>query len=170
MTGGLFQSTPPRGWRRDCSLLYDRTFYFNPLHREGGDETYICFLRRRTISIHSTARVETVQYWKIIWNRCDFNPLHREGGDTALLANAKAFVTFQSTPPRGWRLVCPLPGRHNGYFNPLHREGGDWRHRISFRYHGNFNPLHREGGDFQVPVQFRTINVFQSTPPRGWRL
>ena len=33
---------------------------FNPLHREGGDDFQSRFVDQRAISIHSTARVETV--------------------------------------------------------------------------------------------------------------
>ena len=56
----VFQSTPPRGWRRQfLPDGYSTHHYFNPLHREGGDGVY-----RHIITL-----------------QLDFNPLHREGGD-----------------------------------------------------------------------------------------
>ena len=81
-----FQSTPPRGWRRGYSLPPARRFPdFNPLHREGGDYLIYSFLRTAAISIHSTARVETMAL-----------TIQRES------------LTFQSTPPRGWRPRCQM--------------------------------------------------------------
>ena len=55
-----FQSTPPRGWRHRHSIFLPPVF---------------------PISIHSTARVETVLLRKLIFDGGNFNPLHREGGD-----------------------------------------------------------------------------------------
>ena len=78
-----FQSTPPRGWRPCRGLLEGgKDWNFNPLHREGGDDDDLIVLQDIlifqstpprgwrlthnglahlliTISIHSTARVET---------------------------------------------------------------------------------------------------------------
>ena len=55
-----FQSTPPRGWRPWTSSFQPfRLYYFNPLHREGGDSDLVGKLPEAAISIHSTARVET---------------------------------------------------------------------------------------------------------------
>ncbi len=78
-----------------------------------------------TISIHSTARVETRS---CSWNIFSF--------------------LFQSTPPRGWRQAGHRTTHMiSSYFNPLHREGGDQRVQGDSKTPGDFNPLHREGGD-----------------------
>ena len=98
-----FQSTPPRGWRRENKYMC------NP---------------ELNISIHSTTRVETAvsgSAWPYRrfqstpprgWRRSashsqplapHFNPLHHEGGD----------------PGRNITVDTPT------YFNPLHHEGGD---------------------------------------------
>ena len=166
---------------------------FNPLHREGGD-----FIRTvpnlvYDISIHSTARVETGTFRKRAGEPRDFNPLHREGGDlqqpTAYIrasmisihSTARVETTFlhprnnripqfQSTPPRGWRLIISL--RHissNTAFQSTPPRG--WRPVPGFytslpQY---FNPLHREGGDDFSPGLPCRDGRFQSTPPRGWR-
>ena len=99
----VFQSTPPRGWRQDFFKLKVVSQYFNPLHREGGDEALEALAVPTWISIHSTARVETLCqfYWAV--QAFYFNPLHREGGDLS-----KSYLYSIDTD-----------------FNPLHREGGD---------------------------------------------
>ena len=60
---------------------------FNPLHHEGGDfsTSRLFTLCARTISIHSTTRVETIFFFNLFIN-----------------------ILFQSTPPRGWRHAAPL--------------------------------------------------------------
>ena len=99
-------------------------FYFNPHHREGGDEVtmkiriprYIsihttakvvtvphCLLSRRSyISIHTTAKVVTRQDILHLQRGRYFNPHHREGGDTLNWEETFNMLTFQSTPPRRW--------------------------------------------------------------------
>ena len=77
---------------------------------------------------------------------------------------------FQSTPPRGWRLltakyefvllhisihstarvetkVMAIVLWSDANFNPLHREGGDSDADMGVDGTSDFNPLHREGGD-----------------------
>ena len=76
---------------------------FNPLHREGGDLLTVHYLPLTAISIHSTARVETIKFYRMGGASLNFNPLHREGGDRV------KYVTLFN----------------NLNFNPLHREGGD---------------------------------------------
>ncbi len=147
----------------------------------------------KQISIHSTARVETLclsarsntpgtfqstppRGWRHRAGYCEkgrkgyFNPLHREGGDLLRPISAGRSWRFQSTPPRGWRQSMDLQQRiPNIHFNPLHREGGDsGRSHLTYTS-GNFNPLHREGGDTVVLPAAVVPSRFQSTPPRGWR-
>ena len=146
--GILFQSTPPRGWRPDCSP----TIGCSPLFQstpprgwrpaEAAAEAAIF-----TISIHSTARVETLQ--RIIsslvsWN---FNPLHREGGDDPARDVQQELLAFQSTPPRGWRRLC----------NNLHPAPA----AISIH-----STARVETTNFNICC---IVIRFQSTPPRGWR-
>ncbi len=51
------------------------------------------------ISIHSTARVETIYLCEGRgWERINFNPLHREGGDRLKLSFANGFlISIHST-------------------------------------------------------------------------
>ena len=122
----IFQSTPPRGWRHMLRVAKDTDILKISIHSTTRVETadaLVC-VHMMQISIHSTTRVET-------GNR----------------GTAPLFMSFQSTPPRGWRQRKALYARPSGNFNPLHHEGGD-------RY--AFEPLFNRRG-------------FQSTPPRGWR-
>ena len=78
-----FQSTPPRGRRLLGLVVTPPIEHFNPLRREGGDiRAYVSF---PPIG--------------------DFNPLRREGGDISSTSLAADLIRFQSTPPRGRRLV-----------------------------------------------------------------
>ena len=144
-----FQSTPPRGWR-PCHPVRPsgRSSYFNPLHREGGDG---CLLRRHTRPAY-------------------FNPLHREGGDCIYPGIPhKRHISIHSTA-RVETFIFIQMCRNIHDFNPLHREGGDGCRDDISTDTANFNPLHREGGDLSLPVPALRPGVFQSTPPRGWRL
>ena len=145
-----FQSTPPRGWRPDRPTRNSfLTVNFNPLHREGGDRVYsaisdACFYFN---PLHREGGDSVPGFYTSLPQY--FNPLHREGGDsappnnpcssTAISIHSTARVEtmtfppsyclrkqFQSTPPRGWRLLLrPFVHHCISYFNPLHREGGD---------------------------------------------
>ena len=127
----LFQSTPPRGWRHNTGIWYD--FYdghFNPLHREGGDTAPPARQGQiREISIHSTARVETVCASNLfsdipisihstarVETRIGYNYPIQRGISIHSTARVETFLNhcfflssllFQSTPPRGWRPLTP---------------------------------------------------------------
>ncbi len=100
------------------------------------------------ISIHSTTRVETANLY--------YSPI--------------TFNSFQSTPPRGWRLRWMYHQQHQPKFQSTPPRG--WRRDITSRSRGDstisihsttrvetlphdsilalfkhFNPLHHEGGD-----------------------
>ena len=122
--------------------------YFNPLHREGGD-----IIKRMykgtptTISIHSTARVETAKD----------NKFARK-------------LEFQSTPPRGWRRRLVLRNPHPILIS-IHSTARVETKRLieALAELDDFNPLHREGGDCARRAGMYQVTKFQSTPPRGWR-
>ena len=120
-----FQSTPPRGWRRSTSDIYVITV---------------------VISIHSTTRVETINLLKIRHhNHISIHSTTRV--ETTLSYMDTLPLRFQSTPPRGWRLLSPLVPRDREIFQSTPPRG--WR--LSNR--SRSPPTHQ----------------FQSTPPRGWR-
>ena len=165
-----FQSTPPRGWRRHHQILVFLPYHIS-IHSTARVETraFPSIMTYFWISIHSTARVETitsinggVDYIISIHSTArvetrtgcgtpsllNFNPLHREGGDRRRAVLVALFITFQSTPPRGWRLICIRMLFLNLIFQSTPPRG--WRLKC---------------------VTLHTFFLlFQSTPPRGWRL
>ena len=145
-----FQSTPPRGWRHismDNALLVS------------------------SISIHSTARVETVlskEHRPQLPGKFQSTP--PRGWRPYAYHHAVYYLTFQSTPPRGWRPRVVFNSIHISSFQSTPPRG--WRQAMSYKMMQNihdFNPLHREGGDHGNPIIVPCSNQFQSTPPRGWR-
>mgnify|MGYP000106702080 FL=1 len=143
---------------------------FNPLHREGGDLLISGLPSADQISIHSTARVETMFDTSVPANTTDFNPLHREGGDWCAYEACRQHMEFQSTPPRGWRLMHRLINLGNLRIS-IHSTARveTWISPPPTPFTSNFNPLHREGGDFSAHSVRNMDSLFQSTPPRGWR-
>ena len=81
----MFQSTPPRGGRRDYPAKRTATNCFNPRPRVGGDETASKLPFTLDVSIHAPA-----------W------------GATKPLQNFPSPLMFQSTPPRGGRPIIPF--------------------------------------------------------------
>ena len=81
-TDPVFQSTLPRGERRD--VIY-------------GD------VKEIQISIHAPTRGATLKDISIFINTLDFNPRSHEGSDAAESAGAATLQLFQSTLPRGER-------------------------------------------------------------------
>ena len=120
---------------------------FNPLHHEGGDLHFRhTFQPLGPISIHSTTRVETsVKDISDILTDISIHSTTRV--ETDIISGPSAALEFQSTPPRGWRLMRYQTSRVVEYFNPLHHEGGDSRRLQSPVRLSDFNPLHHEGGD-----------------------
>ena len=100
----LFQSTPPRGWRRNGVQQENIAKLFQSTPPRGwrlSAHVGIWFLQQ--ISIHSTTRVETIYHLLYRQSFPYFNPLHHEGGDGSRACVCTCRRKFQSTPPRGWR-------------------------------------------------------------------
>ena len=99
---------------------------FNPRSREGSDRAASSNKEKRyQISIHAPARGAT---------RC--SPFR--------LADHN---TFQSTLPRGERLLQASVLTSIVHFNPRSREGSDHGRFTTMETHGYFNPRSREGSD-----------------------
>jgi len=77
---------------------------------------------------------------------------------------------FQSTPPRGGRLLLIIRDHQQQYFNPRPRVGGDGDVSPPEREVSIFQSTPPRGGRLVVPQQFSQSAPFQSTPPRGGRL
>ena len=76
-----FQSTPPRGRRRNSLTRQKTLIYFNPRLREGGDIPCDIPCDISTISIHASVREATIFPVCVALHHWYFNPRLREGGD-----------------------------------------------------------------------------------------
>ena len=145
-----------------------------------------------TISIHAPTRGATLRLNSFVFFCVDFNPRSHEGSDLWIMVSQSVVTIFQSTLPRGERRRPVRPAvSYSGHFNPRSHEGSDYplqtfRHKATY-----FNPRSHEGSDdFHCVPKYRrchisihaptrgatipdffanSINVFQSTLPRGER-
>ena len=74
---------------------------------------------------------------------------------------------FQSTLPRGERLVKPCCLKYPFNFNPRSREGSDKRHSRNMFETIDFNPRSREGSDAILSRDPRNAEISIHAPARG---
>ena len=157
-------------------LLQTARSRFNPRPRAGGDlnTSASTFVTAPSFNPRPRAGGDlTCATW--CWpTRTCFNPRPRAGGDSSTArGSTRCSSMFQSTPPRGGRLV--------------HREGLDAvLEHVSIHAPARgatrpprgarrgaracFNPRPRAGGDSTVSsAESAAFSAFQSTPPRGGR-
>ena len=128
--------------------------------------------------------------WCAAWSCCCFNPRPRVGGDPcAALGGPVLDVSIHAPAWGATAYRAPGHGLVTG-FNPRPRVGGDGRGRTHMPRRHSFNPRPRVGGDATQLLGFaqthvsihapawgatrpclrrRTMDRFQSTPPRGGR-
>ena len=123
-----FQSTPPRGWRLYSSAISLAPFSFQSTPPRGWRQLYDEVVEKQYNfnPLHREGGDADRCPWGIHMGY--FNPLHREGGDVRNVCQLTMGLIFQSTPPRGWRPEQIKTVNVDGDFNPLHREGGDDHH------------------------------------------
>ena len=99
------------------------------------------------ISIHSTARVET-HYRLHMHLHISFQSTPPRGWRHGIRMPKPRFCTFQSTPPRGWRQGTVWIAVR-AYDISIHSTARVETHTLWLPVLGqyDFNPLHREGGD-----------------------
>ena len=123
---GLFQSTLPRGERRQIRCSPKRDCNFNPRSREGSDITTRPDIRRHP-DFNPRSREGSDIY--LISSPCpladNFNPRSREGSDGDNITFSWLLEEFQSTLPRGERLRRHWQAEGLTDFNPRSREGSD---------------------------------------------
>ena len=124
--GDLFQSTRPRGARRNGGASFRAEWGFQSTRPRGARP-------QDTVYNHSM--------------EC-FNPRAREGRDPHHAGRRALSARFQSTRPRGARQQGRglQRGSRNG-FNPRAREGRDLTFFSYFHINYSFNPRAREGRD-----------------------
>ena len=141
-----FQSTLPRGERRDWKPSTGAVRGFNPRSRAGSDEG--------VTNISHTV--------------CSFNPRSRAGSDTTKPIVETHYTEFQSTLPRGERLrrkraPCPL------FLFQSTLPRGERPGRSASRTSGRrFNPRSRAGSDGYTDVEAYAFDkVSIHAPARG---
>ena len=98
-----------------------------------------------------------------------FNPRSHEGSDTSQSSQKGGENIFQSTLPRGERLLVDVTcTKIQKFQSTLPR--GERRNVYGITAESpNFNPRSHEGSDHPVPFPNRVTCQFQSTLPRGER-
>ena len=142
----MFQSTPPHGGATHPATKADHQEMVS-IHApaRGGDDTPLCAQERPSVSIHAPARGGDPGDQDVPGSvRVSIHAPAR-GGDGQSGHCWHGWEVFQSTPPHGGRLRCPLLDCTIHCFNPRPRTGG-----------------RRTGWPIIVPT-----TTFQSTPPHG---
>ena len=166
-----------------------RHITFNPRSRVGNDTTPAEFAGEECLSIHvpawgtTSSRINKLYLWTL--------SIHVPAwGTTARNQTAHKQMIFQSTFPRGERLLLNSKYLYHVTFNPRSRVGNDrskpdvltfprlsihvpaWGTTFSYRScHKvlSFNPRSRVGNDCTNSVHCQIQENFQSTFPRGER-
>ena len=142
----LFQSTHPRGVRLFVSFFRTIRASFNPRTHVGCDQYGMADYHLLRVSIHAPT-----------WGATD-----------AAHVTALEFL-FQSTHPRGVRLLTYQGEVLQRCFNPRTHVGCDLCPSAGRRPRSSFNPRTHVGCDFSM-TWFIPTSKFQSTHPRGVRL
>ena len=107
-----FQSTRPRGARlRPCPEAAKRGRVSIHAPARGATDGFIAGHRRLVVSIHAPARGATHRSTDCHQYRRGFNPRARAGRDVQLFTIRAGAAQFQSTRPRGARLILPKTAR-----------------------------------------------------------
>ena len=170
-SGVMFQSTLPRGERLDLAL---HNSVIN------------------LVSIHAPTRGATKAGFSFRIRSAGFNPRSHEGSDIIFPGYRFLSLKFQSTLPRGERLIITYYPRGDSMFqstlprgerlplfftrfkefrcfNPRSHEGSDNTSANSSQTSERFNPPSHEGSDHTTVRHMKLIWRFQSTLPRGER-
>ena len=143
----LFQSTHPRGVRRDAA---------------------VDLLLEHLVSIHAPARGATPRKAGLPRRPECFNPRTREGCDPVKRPLSGARTVSIHAPARGATQEWAVRLSRHQRFNPRTREGCDVFEPKIRRELKCFNPRTREGCD-AIPLASVPAFLFQSTHPRGVR-
>ena len=163
----LFQSTPPRGerhqlrsqdWRTDIVSIHAPT--------RGATFAHLAFRPFRNVSIHAPTRGATlIVDW--FWGEPCVSIHAPTRGATNGEDVKPLYVAFQSTPPRGERLLILLAVFSLLCFNPRPHEGSDSLRKELRCKRSCFNPRPHEGSDLRLsPYDFYTP-VSIHAPTRG---
>ncbi len=142
----MFQSTRPRGARHDAA----RGFHQNK------------------VSIHAPTRGATIDRLRYRYFHTRFNPRAHAGRDICISSIDDAPYVFQSTRPRGARLVLTShPSTMCSCFNPRAHAGRDSSLLVFISSNFCFNPRAHAGRDLRRPSRLGQGGVSIHAPTRG---
>ena len=121
------------------------------------------------VSIHAPARRATCPYPSYRDGITSFNPRPRAAGDVPIPFISGRHHKFQSTPPRGGRLLLTLRAVLNGQFQSTPPRGGRQVLLAVGALFRKFQSTPPRGGRPSVIDNLCVVSPFQSTPPRGGR-
>ena len=169
MTVPVFQSTLPRGERHLPQTRCPENVYFNPRSREGSDEDVTTKVDSLEISIHAPARGATVDPFFGSLDHVISIHAPARGATFGTLRSIPAASLFQSTLPRGERLLCGANLKLVIQFqSTLPRGERLSTGRVSESLRRFQSTLPR--GERRIKTVFSFFQIpFQSTLPRGER-
>ncbi len=170
---------------------YETVLYFNPRSREGSDtvvghmvdggvisihapargatNTLTQHVFVRIISIHAPARGATYMVSLDLLHLADFNPRSREGSDMPTQPPFSAHGSFQSTLPRGERLLITSTFDSKALFQSTLPRGERPFSLLSLSSLLLFQSTLPRGERLNHSIQNHYATQFQSTLPRGER-
>ena len=147
-----FQSTRPRGARHQGDSFYMPSAQFQSTRPRGARRLAHLFAGLHPgVSIHAPARGATDKKGRGT-KEISFNPRARAGRDPSIRHHPLTPPTFQSTRPRGARLVLPPKSVGCSRFNPRARAGRDWLVMSGADLTTGFNPRARAGRDIRRKI------------------
>ena len=181
---------PARGATCDLQIKIKKSKFQSTLPRGERQEVHSLRCRQKHISIHAPARGATKWDRTYVPGYYDFNPRSREGSDdqtafssliytvisihapargaTIIMLSTVGSLKFQSTLPRGERLVFKVHLLFYIYhFNPRSREGSDKRFANATSQDYDFNPRSREGSDQKLNLKREGILDFNPRSREG---
>ena len=170
-TSSTFQSTHPRGVRPKPKAMTECLSNFNPRTREGCDACSPC--KGGASNEHFNPRTREgcdKNSDSMVLLTIEFQSTHPRGVRLLSICFSFHHFEFQSTHPRGVRRTLPPQRPTRGNFNPRTREGCD-RHDLDADFiRRNFNPRTREGCDPSRASSSSRFWNFKPRTPCGVRL
>ena len=167
----IFQSTHPRGVRHDLLNLLEKKSKIS-IHAPARGATPLS-RKRSTSKRHFNPRTREgcdVSDHPHREDVADFNPRTREGCDGNHFYSLTSRKRFQSTHPRGVRLLPPSASQFAVFhFNPRTREGCDLDTWVLVEKEWPFQSTHPRGVRRFWYYGTSGVSAFQSTHPRGVR-
>ena len=144
---------------------------FNPRSHAGSDSSIVSSYptARACFNPRSHAGSDRPR-WALARSFYRFNPRSHAGSDRIFCLESRQPVVFQSTLPRGERLLTMPMGTWQVGFNPRSHAGSDYIHRWIFYYRKRVS-IHAptRGATPWKNVVASPPSSFQSTLPRGER-